>query len=209
MEKDNLKEINIIKQIEKLVNKVADCHNSIDSKDVEKMNELTGNNWDGDVYAEYCCEYWSHNSLEETVWALMHNGEYPDCEEEEICFWKVKKNADISDVDIYEGFRYGRNGKVKNKLETLPVKEIVYWISDNFKDWKQRDDEFNLSEDELSQCQFKPIVQREYGIERCIHIASYSMKMFCLILTNVTAEEKESIICYLRNLGYYMYVPVE
>jgi len=70
--------INAIVSVTELVNMVADEFDEIPKEIVDELNRLTGNSWDSDTYIEYCCEYYeSPNSLAEVVYALFHEGEFP------------------------------------------------------------------------------------------------------------------------------------
>lgn len=76
--------------IEELVDEMADSYDYPEQELVDKMNQLTGRKWDAEDCWMYTCEYWSHHSLEETVYALIY-GEYPIKKSVEYYFWNAEK----------------------------------------------------------------------------------------------------------------------
>lgn len=190
-----------IKQLEAMVDKIGDCYDMPKESDVAKLNQLTGNDWNAKSYWEYCCEYWSHHSLEETVWALLHAGHYPDCEEIEVCFFKRAGNSTLKDKDIYEAYRFGREKKISKNMEKLPVEQIEKWIRENFTEWQREEGSFKPKEDDLSSCTFFPKDKKEYGIEHALYFYSYSKQMICLKFINISEDEQSKIIDYIKSLN--------
>ena len=69
-------EIKKLEQVKELINRIADSYDLPTEEQTEEMQKLTGMDWDTEELQMSCCEYWSHNSLEETAY-LMFNGDYP------------------------------------------------------------------------------------------------------------------------------------
>lgn len=67
----------VIARLEELVEEISECYTSIPEEILNELNALTKNEWSEEEYIEFCAEYWSSNTLEETVYALLHDGEYP------------------------------------------------------------------------------------------------------------------------------------
>ena len=63
----------LIKRVETLVESVCDTFYDFPQDVCDELNNLTGNNWKGEEYINYCAEYWSSKTLEQTVWAIFHN----------------------------------------------------------------------------------------------------------------------------------------
>lgn len=190
-----------IAQLEAMVNKIGDCYDMPEESDVAELNRLTGNDWSAKSYWDYCCEYWSHHSLEETVWALLHDGNYPHCEEIEVCFFKKAGNSTLKDKEIYEAYRLGREKKISKKMEKLPVEQIEEWIRENFTEWQREENSFKPKENDLSSCTFIPKDKKEYGIEHALCFYSYSKQMICLNFINISEDEQSKIIDYIKSLN--------
>ena len=129
-----------IKQIEELVEKIGDCYDYPEEELVKQMNLLTGNDWDAQTYWEYTCEYWSHHSLEQTVYALI-KGQYPPEKENKYYVWSAKfplkeimsdvVDSESNNFNILEKtYRFFQLGKYRNDREkferfnVLPLDEI-------------------------------------------------------------------------------------
>ena len=59
-----------------------------------ELNRLTGNNWSREEYESHIFDYPDFNDLEEVVYALFHNGDYPDRKSEDCEAWNIKKSVD-------------------------------------------------------------------------------------------------------------------
>lgn len=199
-----------IKQIENLVNKMADSYDYPDGELVSQMNKLTGNDWDAKTYWEYTCEYWSHNSLEETVYALI-NGDYPPQEECEYYVWnakfplnKIMTGADSSLSDIMEEthlfFRLGRYRKDKKKsgkFNDLPLDKIYSWLTDNFS--KRNFDISEQNDEDIGSLSLSANV--EYGIGREILVFPYEKKCLRISFINIQKEDIEKVLEFLKPLS--------
>ena len=128
MEKEKLE------QVKELINRIADSYELPTEEQVAEMHKLTGMSWDAKYLQMSCCEYWSHNSLEETIYLMFH-GDYPPIHEVELIFWKYKPGVALDDQTVYDKYRFGR-GAVK-ALEALPLEDILQKIKDTFTDWQQ------------------------------------------------------------------------
>ncbi len=89
-----------IERLKELVEEIADEYESIPKEILDELNEITGNGWKEEEYIEYCAEYWSSNSLDETVYALINHGQYPPCIRETIYFWNQNTDTQMSDEEI-------------------------------------------------------------------------------------------------------------
>ncbi len=66
-----------LEQVKELINRIADIYDIPTKEQVRKMQELTGVEWDAKDLQMACCEYWSHNSLEETAYFMFHEDYLP------------------------------------------------------------------------------------------------------------------------------------
>lgn len=131
MENENLE------QVKELINRIADSYDLPSEEQVAEMRRLTNADWEAEDLQEICCEYWSHNSLDETVYIMFH-GNYPPVHEAEFVFWRYKQGVALDDQMVYEKYRFGK-GAVK-ALEALPLEEILQKIRKTFSDWNQNTD---------------------------------------------------------------------
>lgn len=126
-----------LEQVKKLINRIADYYDLPTNEQTEEMRKLTGIDWNAEDLQMLCCEYWSHNSLDETAY-LMFNGEYPPINEVNLIFWKYKPGVVLDDKTVFEKYRFG-GGKLK-ALEALPLEEILKKIKEQFSGWQQNTD---------------------------------------------------------------------
>lgn len=194
-----------IKKLETLIGEHCDEYEFAPDV-VNKFNELTGNDWDGEDYVNYCSEYWSHDSLEAVVYALLHNGEYPPTDEQQCYFWKTEVSYPQSNEDICLFFRLGkyrRDKKKCKKFHDLPLTDICDWLSQELHDWERTDLDIN-SNDSMSMSLRKEV---SYGINRKIHLYSYEKKCVRVTFTNVDKDMVEKIIRYVGRFASVMYIP--
>ena len=115
-----------LEQVKELINRIADYYDLPDDEEVEEMRRLTGVAWDAEDLQMLCCEYWSHHSLEETAFMMLHE-HYPPVHEVDLVFWRCKPGAVLDDQAVYEKYRLGK-GSLK-ALEALPLEEILQKIN--------------------------------------------------------------------------------
>lgn len=84
MEHENLE------QVKELINRIADSYDLPTEEQVAEMCSLTKEDWSAEDLQEICCEYWSHNSLEETAYIMFH-GEYPPVHEVVLLFGNISR----------------------------------------------------------------------------------------------------------------------
>ncbi len=121
-------------QIKLLINRIADLYDPPPAEQTEEMRILTGRNWSAEDLKMACFEYWSHHSLDETAYMLLH-GDYPPVCEEELVFWRYKPGVRLDGSAVYEKYRFGRGAS--DALEPLPLKEIIQNINESFPGWEQ------------------------------------------------------------------------
>ena len=124
-------------QVKALINRIADCYDLPSEEQTEEMRKLTGMNWNAEDLQMLCCEYWSHNSLEETAYFMFH-GNYPQIHDVDLAFWRYKPGVTLNDQTVYEKYRFGK-GSLK-ALEALPLEEILQKIRTEFSGWHQNAD---------------------------------------------------------------------
>lgn len=123
-----------LEQVKELINRIADYYDLPDDEEVEEMRRLTGVAWDAEDLQMLCCEYWSHHSLEETAFMMLHE-HYPPVHEVDLVFWRCKPGAVLDDQAVYEKYRLGK-GSLK-ALEALPLEEILQKIREECFGWEE------------------------------------------------------------------------
>lgn len=161
------------------------------------------------VSLEYCAEYWSRSTLEETVYALLHSGEYPNNAEEQLFFWKTGNKIGLSDKKIMFQLRdlpEITNENIIRNFDDLPVIEFYHWMDRLFSGWR-KDKEMN--ELELQSGSFKVIFNdetiKEYARYKYVILKAYGNKMISLNCCNLHANEKKNILSFAKNYGLYLY----
>ena len=130
MEEKNLQEVM------ELINRIADGeYDPPEPEDVAEVNRLTGQDWTAEDLRLICCEYWSHNSLEETAYQLIH-GDLPVVRETDLAFWRAKSGAALDAAAVYR--KYCTGGAMK-ALEPLPMEEILTAICGSIRICSQRE----------------------------------------------------------------------
>lgn len=124
----------ILERVKQLIDEIADYYDLPSEEETEEMRKLTGIDWEAEDLQMNCCEYWSHNSLEETAYFMLH-GEYPPTHECELVFWRYKPGSVLEDKAVYEKYRLGK-GTLK-ALEPLPLEDILQKITELFPEWEQ------------------------------------------------------------------------
>lgn len=199
----------IITRLEELVEMISECYLSVPIEIVNELNELTKNEWKEKEYIEYCAEYWSRSTLEETVYALLHGGEYPNNIEEQIIFWKNVEKVDLTDREIMFKLRdlpQVVDEDIICKFDDLPIREFYAWINAIFYNWR-KDREIN--EDDIQSGSFKVIFHydnmEEYAKYRYVILKIYGNKMISLNCCNLYESEKKDMISFANNHGLYLY----
>ena len=159
----------LLKRVEALVESVCDTFYDFPQDVCDELNKLTDNNWEGEQYINYCAEYWSSRTLEETVWALFHDGDLPDLNEFEI--------------------------KIQSVPEELSRDEIFKWFSDYFHtDWESECwDKYNKKNMSM-----RYNGEQEYGFKQTIGIYLDKKRGF-ISAHNLSEENKEAIRKYFSE----------
>lgn len=159
-------EIKDLEQVKDLINRIADFYDLPTEEQTEEMRKLTGKDWDAEDLQMACCEYWSHNSLEETAYFMFHE-DYPPVREVDLVFWKYKPGVVLDDKTVFEKYRFGK-GKLK-ALEALPLDEILQEIRNQFSGWQQK----IRPEDNEKSWRFDCLEQKEYWSDTHFWIFEY------------------------------------
>lgn len=160
----------LLKRVEELVESVCNINYDFPQEVCDELNRLTENQWEGSEYINYCAEYWESKTLEETVWALFHDGNLPDLKE--------------------YGFR------IKSVSGKFSQDNIIKWFTEYFKtDWEQDYWEKYVEKNLV----LNYIGEREYGYEQKIGVYLRSEKNGFISTSNISEENKEAIIRYFSE----------
>lgn len=189
----------IILQVEEIVDKVADIYYDFPQEICSKLNELTGNNWTGDEYLQYCAGFWeSPWNLEEVVFALFHEGQFPDKKEEGLYAWSTGQSIE-NDEEVISFFRFGKyinEKKTCSKYEDIAIEQLYSELLGAFSKWNN--DANSWEEDEYKT--FWCSNTETYGYEKEIHIYSgYDRKFLNCTLINLNEQEKNIFVNIIQK----------
>ena len=192
----------LLTKVEELVEKVTYTFHDFPQDICDELNRLTGNDWTGDNYIEYCAEYWeSWWTLEEVVFALFHDGDYPDKKEEDLYAWNIEQPID-KDEDVISFFRFGKyqeyedESKKINKYENIDVRQLYNELLDAFLNWNNHED--SRKEDNYEQ--FRSTNKETYAYEKEIYISNrFEQKFLKCTLTNMNEQEKDTFIKIIQK----------
>ena len=187
----------LLSKVEELVEKVSYTFHNFPQEICDELNRLTGNNWTGDHYVEYCAEYWdSWWNLDEVVFALFHDGDYPNKKEEDLYAWNIGQSID-EDEDVISFFRFGKYKKSEeesskiNKYESIDVRQLYKELLDAFPDWNNDVDSEEKGDDKKFMCTNK----ETYAYEKEMYISNkHKQKFLNCTLTNMNEMEKDTFI---------------
>ena len=189
-----------IKRLEELVEEISSCYDTIPEDIYNELNQLTGNDWKPEEYIEYCAEYWSSGSLEETVYALMHNGDYPDNQYVTIYVWKQNAHIEDNDKDTMLLVRSGNiSDEKKNCLEKINMDDMVQWLLVYFQTW-------NIEKKGEYKYDFNYNGELDYAIYKYVLFAMKNEYMISLSYTNLSETELNGILEYIKAEGLCHYI---
>ncbi len=189
----------ITKRVEQLVDEAAEEYDEFPQEICDELNNITGNDWSGEEYLEYCAGYWeSPWSLEEVVYALLNNGEFPQRKIENLYAW-VPVQIDMAEEDIISFFRYGKykdNISKTNLFIDIDKNSLFDELQNEFTEWKC--DERRLSKS--NNTSFYSTKNDRYGYEKIIDInAGYESKFINITLKNMDDDEKNRFISIINK----------
>lgn len=202
-------DIKIIERVEVLVEEISECYTSIPEDTLVELNNLTKNEWLEEDYIEYCAEYWSSHTLEETVYALLHGGEYPTKIVKDLYLWKSIKEIDLTNEEIM--FRLVDLPEIVDvefvcNFEDLPTEEFYNWLYSYCSEWSINQD---ISKEDLKAGSFTVTFtydcKDEYAKYKYIILRVYGNKMISLICCNLSESEKQDIISFANKYNLHLY----
>ena len=200
----------LLKQVEKLVNKAADFNYEDFPEDIcTQLNELTGNNWESDAYVDCCFEYWeSPWNLRQTVYALFHDGEKPDINEFKLHIVKTSEVIDMPGLEIRHALCTGKYGdEFRNKFEDLPQTEILDWFTGTFSGWsiKRKEKPDKTTSDRIEygniSCIFTCEEELEYPLDKFVGVTVGNDRTAFVWGEDLSDEEKEKVKNYFVSIG--------
>lgn len=189
----------LLTQVEKIVNDVAEIYFNFPQEICEELNRLTGNDWTGEDYLEYCAGYWeSPWNLAEVVFALFHDGEFPNKKEEDLYVWDIEHSIE-TDEDVISFYRFGEyedEREKSSKYKDINVKQMYNELLDAFSKWDNNMESWEEDDYESFYCSY----METYGYEKIIDIYSgYERKFLSCTLTNLNEDEKDIFINIARK----------
>ena len=185
-------------QDKELLSKVEDWVRglSIDSPQeiFDEMNRLTGNDWSREQYESHIFDYPDFYDMEEVVYALFHEGKYPERKSEDLETWKIEESVD-DDKDVRSFFihsEYKKNREKCNRYDDVDVKKLYRDLLEAFPGWNEDADSY----EKLFCLKNKEI----FGFTKTIFISNvYDRKFLDCTLTNMNQEEKDTLVNVVRK----------
>ncbi len=148
--------------------------------------------------------------MEETVYALFHDGEYPDWVENELHFIRPLDKSVIPTLEVrHKLCRCGINDSIRKEFEELPVVEVETWFTEYFAGWK-KEVEVKKDKEDSSYYEFGETClyfdytgEREYGYIKYIGVSMSNDKTGFVWSKNLTAEEWNDVVKFFENSGGY------
>lgn len=187
-----------VTQDKELLSKVEDWVRglSIDSPQeiFDEMNRLTGNDWSREQYESHIFDYPDFYDMEEVVYALFHEGKYPERKSEDLEAWKIEESVD-DDKDVCSFFihsEYKKNRKKCSRYDDIDVKKLYLDLLEAFPGWNEDADSY----EKLFCLKNKEI----FGFTKTIFISNvYDRKFLACTLTNMNQEEKDTFVNVVRK----------
>lgn len=195
-------------KLEEIVEKISGCYTSIPEDILAELNHLTGNEWTEEEYIEFCAEYWSRSTLEETVYALLHNGVYPENREKELYIWKAKREVELTDEQIMFKLRKlpdEVDEDVTSSFEDLSVGEFYEWLCTRFPEWEVEED---IDGEELQSGSFEvdfSCDDIDYAIYKYALFEAYGNKLISLHSCNLYDDELQAIQKFVKEHGMHLF----
>lgn len=190
-------------EVKGLISRIADYYGPVEEnplleEQTAEMCRLTGRNWDAEEVGNWCFEYWSRASLDETAYFFFH-GDLPEAEEIELVFWKLKPGANVEPQTLYEKLRYAKTCAKVKAVELLPMEEIVSQLEELLSGWDQQEgrDVFR-----------KARPQEPWHTEE-VRLFGYGDKMLSITCINMSETDRTAILRKMEGVGCTVYRPEE
>ena len=189
--------------VKELIERISDYYGPVEEnpqleEQAAQMRRLTGRDWDAEEVGNWCFEYWSRASLDETAYYFFH-GDLPETEEAELVFWKLKPGVNMEPQTLYEKLRYVKTCAKVKAVEPLPMEEIISRFDELFSGWERRE------------YQGIPTFWRVYPEKPWyteeVRLFGYEGKMLSVTCTNVTQEDRAAILRLMEGFGCASYRP--
>ncbi len=190
-------------KVKGLISRIADYYGPVEEnplleEQTAEMCRLTGRNWDAEEVGNWCFEYWSRASLDETAYFFFH-GDLPEAEEIELVFWKLKPGANVEPQTLYEKLRYVKTCAKVKAVELLPIEEIVSQLKELLSGWEQQE----------GRDVFRKVRPQEPWHTEEVRLFGYGDKMLSITCINVSETDRTAILRKMEGVGCTAYRPEE
>ena len=190
-------------EVKELIERIADYYGPVEEdplleEQTAEMRRLTGRDQEAEEVGNWCFEYWSRASLDETAYFFFH-GDLPEREEIELVFWKLKPGVAMEPQALYEKLRYIKTCAKVKAVELLPMEEIVSRFKERFSDWDRQEDHDLPT--------FRRAHPEEPWHVEEIMLFGYEEKMLSVTCTNVPEADRMAILQMMEGFGCLPYEP--
>ena len=203
------KDKELLKKAEELVEEAADYYDDMPQELCDKLNEITGNDWEPGDYGQYCFEWWETPwNLRQVVYGLFHGGKMPELNDFDLNIIKTSEKIDLPGLEIRHLLGTGKGGEeFRNKFEDLPEKEIIDWFTGAFSGWrpelKEKPDKFTAERIEYGEirCIYYCEEELEYPLDKYVGVRVSHARTAFVWGNDLSDEEKQRIKDFFIGLG--------
>ena len=190
-------------EVKELIERIADYYGPVEEnplleEQTAEMRRLTGRDQEAEEVGNWCFEYWSRASLDETAYFFFH-GDLPEREEIELVFWKLKPGVAMEPQALYEKLRSIKTCAKVKAVELLPMEEIVPQLKELLSGWEQQE----------GRDVFRKVRPQEPWHTEEVRLFGYGDKMLSITCINVSETDRTAILRKMEGVGCTAYRPEE
>ncbi|MBR6102121.1 MAG: hypothetical protein IKP95_06825 [Ruminococcus sp.] len=196
------KDRELLARAEALVKEGSSIKGELPQEICDELNALTGNGWKAAKYKEFCDTYFWPWEADEIVYALFHNGKYPDKKEEELHAWSIEESfeSDQDAIAFFELCTYQHDAEKSSRYDQVDVRPLNKELLAAFEGW-DIDDDWEANDYITFCCSNK----ENYGLTKALKIFNgYDQRMLHIRFFNFDEQEKETVTKLLKK--YYNHI---
>lgn len=150
--------------------------------------------------------------MEAVVYALFHDGEYPHIVENNLTFIRPHDKSVFPTREVCHKLCTARpDDSYREQFEAFPVDKAEEWFTKRFSGWEKA---VRIKEDVIGKnsfdygktsFHFEYNGDREYGYEKYINIFLSNNRIGLIDSQNLTSDEWNDVLNYLKNDGGYTF----
>lgn len=190
-------------EVKELIDRIAEYYGPVEEnplleEQTAEMCRLTGRDWDAEEVGNWCFEYWSRASLDETAYFFFH-GDLPEAKVIELVFWKLKPGVNMEPQSLFEKLRYIKTCAKVKAVELLPMEEIVSRLEELLSGWDRQESR--------DRSVFQKVRPQEPWHTEEVRLFGYEDKMLSITCTNVSEADRTAVLHLMEGFGCAVYHP--